>query len=316
MSAKTCPEDPILAATGGPIDRGEAMGSRRERGWWIAAALACACAKPTTSPTAAPPAREAKAPAAAPWEPVRSPAGAFAVEMPPGVEASRRAIAEDEGKAASYTYRSVEGETMYVVFVTVYAGARRLDDREAVLDVAQQRAMSNVGGTVFSTRSADVAGHPGRAAVLHLTSKNIALEANVRLVLLDDRVYELVVLAQRDKTPAAGADRFFASFQPLASEPNAFTGGDEIQTLIQSEIDEVRRCYAYASAAADRELAGRIAMHFTIGPEGTVTACRAGETSLPEEMTGCMVEVIQALKFPRPSDGKPIAVQYPFVFDG
>jgi hypothetical protein len=230
------------------------------------------------------------------------------------VEASRRAIAEDEGRAASYTFRSVEGEAMYAVFVTVYAGARRLDDPAAVLDAAQQRAMSNTGGAVFSTRPAEVAGHPGRAVVLHLTSKNITLEANVRLVLIDHRVYELVVLAQRGKTPAAGADRFFASFQLLAPEPNASTG-DEIQTVIRSEIDEVRRCYAYASAAADRELAGRIAMDFTIGPEGTVTACRAGETTLPEEMTGCMVEVIEALKFPRPGDGKPIVVRYPFVFE-
>lgn len=285
----------------------------RRRGVWLACALVCACTKPAAAPTSTPPEVARPAPSE-PWSPVRSEAGSFSIDMPPGVEARRAAIADAEGRAASYSFQSLQGEAFYAVFVKVYAGRRRLDPA-AVLDAAQQRAMSNIGGTLVSATATTLAGHDARAIALHLVGDGLALEAHARLALIDDRVYELVVVTPRGKAPAADMQRFFASFELLAPASPPVAGGDAVRSVIRAHTNEIRRCMAFASAATDTEVTGRIVMNFTIGPDGAVTASRVEETTLPDEMSPCMLEVIDALQFPRPHDGKPIVVSYPFVIE-
>jgi len=83
---------------------------------------------------------------------------------------------------------------------------------EALLDGAQQGAISNVNGEVTSQRPITVAGNPGREIVGTSPSQNIGFTA--RVILAKPRMY-MLVYTQYDKSKPISADgkRFLESFQ-------------------------------------------------------------------------------------------------------
>jgi hypothetical protein len=63
------------------------------------------------------------------------------------------------------------------------------------------------------------------------------------------------------------------------------------------------------------QLAGRFAVEFVIGAEGTVVKSAVAHSSVPEAgVTGCFVETIEQWRFPAPERGRPVVVEVPFEF--
>jgi TonB family protein len=60
-------------------------------------------------------------------------------------------------------------------------------------------------------------------------------------------------------------------------------------------------------------LNGRVAVEFVIEASGEVGESKLREaTTKDPKMAKCIVEAVKGWRFPRPTDGKPVTVIYPF----
>lgn len=106
--------------------------------------------------------------------------------------------------------------------------------------------------------------------------------------------------------------------EAAAAEPAPATFDKHtIRTVVRSNIGDVRRCYNQG-LATDPNLAGRVAVQFTIGPEGTVFIAEVIESQLPKEAKAverCLIAAVENWQFPRPPGEGNVMVTYPFVLE-
>jgi TonB family protein len=88
-----------------------------------------------------------------------------------------------------------------------------------------------------------------------------------------------------------------------------------IRRVVRAHIQEIQTCYELG-LADDAELEGRVAIEFTIDPEGRVSESQAAaESDLDHAgMKECMARAVQRWVFPKPAAGEQVRVAYPFVF--
>jgi TonB family protein len=84
-----------------------------------------------------------------------------------------------------------------------------------------------------------------------------------------------------------------------------------IRRVIRRHINEVRFVYQRA-LQSNPNLAGRVMVRFTIGPNGQVISASASGTASPEVQRG-IASVVRRWRFPRPAGGGIVTVSYPFV---
>lgn len=88
----------------------------------------------------------------------------------------------------------------------------------------------------------------------------------------------------------------------------------DIARVIRRNIPRFRHCYE-KELNANPNLAGKVAVTFTIGPTGAVIASAVRESSIDEaKVETCVLRTMQSLKFPQPKGGGVVIVTYPFVF--
>lgn len=89
-----------------------------------------------------------------------------------------------------------------------------------------------------------------------------------------------------------------------------------IRRVVRSHITELRDCYALG-LAKDPQLAGPLAIEFTIGPSGAVEDAKAEDVTRfgDPDVARCIVEAISGWQFPEPRGGGRITVSYPFHMD-
>lgn len=88
----------------------------------------------------------------------------------------------------------------------------------------------------------------------------------------------------------------------------------EIARVIRQNLNRFKFCYE-KELNANPNLAGKIAIYFTIAPTGTVPQASVRETSMNNKtVEDCTVKVMKSLKFPKPKGGGIVVVTYPFVF--
>ena len=100
-----------------------------------------------------------------------------------------------------------------------------------------------------------------------------------------------------------------------ASSPNVSGSMDRtaVQRVVRRHMSQIRATYE-RSLRSNPNLSGRLAVRFTIGPNGRVTQANATSTSLPSELTGQVTNVVRRWRFPPPEGGSSVTVTYPFVF--
>ncbi|MCX4240670.1 AgmX/PglI C-terminal domain-containing protein [Paraliomyxa miuraensis] len=115
---------------------------------------------------------------------------------------------------------------------------------------------------------------------------------------------------QRVTTPKRGQH----TVTPSASVEGALDK-DIIRRIVRAHINEIRYCYN-EGLQRNEDLAGRVAIQFTVGKEGKVTSSHVSEDSLDDEaVSSCMAEAVGRWMFPRPADGEDVVITYPFVLE-
>ena len=89
---------------------------------------------------------------------------------------------------------------------------------------------------------------------------------------------------------------------------------DLIADVINRNMGQFRFCYEQG-LQGEPALAGRVAIRFTIGGNGTVRTAGVENTTINSKMVEeCVVSRMRSLKFPLPQGGVDVKVTYPFMF--
>lgn len=103
----------------------------------------------------------------------------------------------------------------------------------------------------------------------------------------------------------------------LVEDESEIVGGldrDVIAGVIKSQLGQILYCYE-RQLSADPDLFGKVAVRFTIGPNGAVESQAIGDTTLKNKpVEGCILTKVAAWKFPAPTGGTKVMVTYPFLF--
>jgi hypothetical protein len=84
-----------------------------------------------------------------------------------------------------------------------------------------------------------------------------------------------------------------------------------IKRYVKRNLSKIQYCYE-SQLLASPNLAGTVNVAFMIAPDGTVQTSKA--TGLDDSVASCVAGVVKNISFPRPSDGGPVQVTYPFIF--
>jgi len=86
-----------------------------------------------------------------------------------------------------------------------------------------------------------------------------------------------------------------------------------IRRVIRSHRDQIKYCYS-KELTRFPNLAGKVAVKFTISPKGYVTQATVSQTTLRNaSVERCICEKIRTWKFPEPKGGGIVIVNYPFI---
>jgi hypothetical protein len=172
------------------------MSIARFRPWLLALVLVAAC---KSAPT---------------LEAFTSDPGGFAISTPVTLEASQQSVNTEAGSIEIQTYVAEDREAVYVVAYSDYPpDLVAQNDPATLLDGSRDGAVSNVGGTLISEDTIDLKGNPGRSLIID-TQTETREEATVyaRLYLVENRLYQVVVVVPQTATEQVEASTFLDSF--------------------------------------------------------------------------------------------------------
>ena len=84
-----------------------------------------------------------------------------------------------------------------------------------------------------------------------------------------------------------------------------------IRRYVKRYVNQVGYCYE-KELLAKPGLAGTVSVQFLIAPDGTVQS--ANGSGMDDEVSRCVATVVKQIKFPRPTNGGAVQVNYPFNF--
>jgi hypothetical protein len=89
---------------------------------------------------------------------------------------------------------------------------------------------------------------------------------------------------------------------------------EEIRMVVRAKLPQVRACFE-AGLAHTPELGGRVLLRFAIQRDGKAGDIEVVEDELPDpSVASCIVAALPTWQFPRPRDGQPVVISYPFAF--
>ena len=94
------------------------------------------------------------------------------------------------------------------------------------------------------------------------------------------------------------------------------TYGDKVMDEVRGRMSPMKECYATA-LVDDPDLTGRIMITFTIDATGRVMSAFAeneGEQAIPESVTDCIIDVLEATTFPPPEGDVDPTYSFPMTF--
>jgi len=149
-----------------------------------------------------------------------SEAGQFTIETPAPFEETQQSVETPVGPIEIRTFSAETEETAYVVAYSDYP-SEIVDQTppEELLDSSRDGAISSLGGTLVSEEEIEIEGNPGRSLVISTdANQNQAATINSRIFLVDNRLYQVLVVAPDGVENTAVADQFLNSFDLQESE--------------------------------------------------------------------------------------------------
>lgn len=140
--------------------------------------------------------------------------GGFAISTPVTLSEASQSVETQVGNIDIYTFTAEEPEAAYVVAYSDYPSEIvAQSDPTAMLDGSRDGAVNNVGGTLISENPVELAGNPGRALVIDTqTETGAAATVNARLYLVDNRLYQVLVVVPKDQEGKVDVQGFLDSF--------------------------------------------------------------------------------------------------------
>lgn len=86
---------------------------------------------------------------------------------------------------------------------------------------------------------------------------------------------------------------------------------EPVRAVIRARAPCIRRCYEGGLRACP-SLADRLVVRFHVDPDGRVSKAEAQSTTMPADVSACVLTEIRALRFPETRRGG-ITITYPFV---
>lgn len=146
------------------------------------------------------------------WRTFSAPDGSFSVQMPGPVEREDVSASLSGGAVVVPSYSARQGTTVFTVTYLDYRKTVQADvhpqDR---LRAARDKVLESLQGQVFSDDTVEVQGYQGRDFSFVSASQEITVRH--RLILVDQKLYQLMVVAEQGKLPEAAAQTFMDSFK-------------------------------------------------------------------------------------------------------
>ncbi|MGA3345220.1 MAG: hypothetical protein ABSC76_10165 [Terracidiphilus sp.] len=179
----------------------------------LCAALLCLTAEISAQTSAAPSAQPPAAPTTqtAEWKTLSYPTDGFSASFPSEPEMQKKDVPTAAGTFELRAYIVQQGEAAIFVGVCDYGAAAAGRTPDALLDGAQEGAISNVSGHLISGKKITLGTYPGR----EFEAESDTMHFSARIYLVGTTLYQTLTAAPLGQ-PFAGATRFLDSFQLIA----------------------------------------------------------------------------------------------------
>lgn len=154
---------------------------------------------------------------APPAKEFKSEAGGFSVMTPAPLEESVQPVETQGSKIDLHLFSGQQDEIAYFVAYCDYApDLARPDNAEKMLDGARDGAVGNTHGKLTSETAITLAGHPGREVVIEARGEDRPpATIKGRLFMVQNRLYQVTVVAPRARSGDQAVDDFLQSFKLL-----------------------------------------------------------------------------------------------------
>lgn len=140
--------------------------------------------------------------------------GEFSIAAPAAFEETQQSVETPVGPVDIYTFTAETDDTAYVVAYSDYpTEIIEQTDPQVLLDSSRDGAVTNLGGTLVSEEVIDLEGNPGRSLVINATAnEDQAATINSRIYLVDNRLYQVLVVAPEGESTPEASETFLDSF--------------------------------------------------------------------------------------------------------
>lgn len=143
-----------------------------------------------------------------------SEAGQFTIAAPAPFEETQQSVETPVGPVEIHTFTAEAEDTAYVVAYSDYPPEIvNQTDPQVLLDSSRDGAVNNLGGTLISEEVIDLEGNPGRSLVISATAnQDQTATINSRIYLVDNRLYQVLVVAPEGTSTPEASETFLDSF--------------------------------------------------------------------------------------------------------
>ena len=115
--------------------------------------------------------------------------------------------------------------------------------------------------------------------------------------------------------PAAPSDGGVAEARPGPDVSKMRFTPENIKAVVAFFQPQIQTCYEETLAAKDAAVEGKLMTSWLIGADGSVTRQKVekkGTTLKDPKLHDCVTAVLSSMVFPKPPDGKPQPIEFPF----
>ncbi len=145
------------------------------------------------------------------WKEFVSKEGRFKVLMPGTPKADKVATESDFGKGTLSMNVAQSGNVMYGANYSDFPPGIKKTPIKQLFDSSRDGAVANLQGKLASEKDIKLGDHPGRELRIEVAGGKQLFRARVFLV--DQRIYQVVVLSSPEAATSKEADRFLDSFK-------------------------------------------------------------------------------------------------------
>ena len=140
--------------------------------------------------------------------------GELRVETPAPFEETQQAIQTPVGPVEIHTFTAEAEDSAYVIAYSDYPSAIVEETNpQALLDSSRDGAVTNLGGTLLSEEAVEIDGYPGRSLVISTGAEtDEPATISSRIYLVDNRLYQVLVVIPEGKNVEKAAAGFLESF--------------------------------------------------------------------------------------------------------